>query len=183
MSVCTTDRVRPCGYVAGLVLVTALLSACGTVSRSDRPASVEDRSGVPPEPITAQGSDVQIAAYQPPAQPRYARPAPKRAVEVLVDKADAQRRAGDLDGATASLERAMRIAPDDAELWHELARVRLAQRRHDLVVELAAKSNALADPRDRELRAANWQLIASSRRALGDARGANEAERRAADYR
>jgi len=166
--------------------LTLVLSACGGMSRNDSPARVEERGAAPPsvgDSGAAAGSDAQVAAYTPPAQPRYARPEPKRAVSVLVGRADDQRRAGDLDGATVSLERALRIAPEDAVLWHELAKVRLAQQRHDLVVQLAAKSNALASPEDSALRSGNWRLIAQSRRALGDAAGAREAERRAASLR
>jgi cytochrome c-type biogenesis protein CcmH/NrfG len=94
-------------------------------------------------------------------------------------RADEQRRGGDLDGATVSLERALRISPDDAVLWHELAQVRMAQRQYDGVVQLAAKSNALANPQDASLRRSNWRLIAQARRAQGDVAGARDAERRA----
>lgn len=171
-----------------LPAVAALaLSACGGMSRNDSPAAVEERGAVPPlveeGGAQAAGGGAQVAAYTPPAQPRYARPEPNRAVSVLVRRADDQRLAGDLDGATVSLERALRIAPEDAVLWHELAKVRLAQQRHDLVVQMAAKSNALASPDDSALRSSNWRLIAQSRRALGDAAGAREAERRAASPR
>jgi Tfp pilus assembly protein PilF len=160
--------------IAGLALT---LAACGGMSRNDRPAEVQDRTAAP-SPADG-GSDVQIAAYTPPAQPQIARPQPKRAVTVLMKRADEQRRGGDLDGATVSLERALRISPDDAVLWHELAQVRMAQRQYDGVVQLAAKSNALANPQDASLRRSNWRLIAQARRAQGDVAGARDAERRA----
>jgi tetratricopeptide (TPR) repeat protein len=172
---------RAAARLALIGTVAVMLSACGGMNRSDRPAQVEDRGAVPAPPA-ATGSDTQIAAYTPPAQPAYARPEPKRAVAVLQQRAEDQRRSGDLDGATVSLERALRIAPDDALLWHALAEVRMTQQRHELVVQLAAKSNALANPADRELRGSNWHLIAQARRALGDVGGAREAERRAASY-
>lgn len=161
---------------AGLVL---MLSACGGMSRSDRPAEVVDRGSAPPPAVTDGADDVQIAAYTPPAQPQVARPQPKRAVTVLMQRAEEQRRGGDLDGATVSLERALRISPEDAVLWHELAEVRMAQKQHHLVVQLAAKSNALAGPQDYGLRSSNWRLIADARRAQGDTSGARDAERRA----
>ena len=140
---------------------------------------MEERTEAPPVERQEIGSDVQIAAYTPPATPRYARPQPKRAVSVLVRKAEDQRNGGDLDGATASLERALRISPDDPLLWHELAKVRMAQQQHHLVVQMAAKSNALANPHDAALRSANWRLIAKARRAQGDVAGARDAQRRA----
>lgn len=125
------------------------------------------------------GGEAQIAAYTPPAQPVVARPEPKRAVSVLTKRATDQQKSGDLDGATVSLERALRIAPDDAVLWHRLAGVRSAQGQHGLVVQLAAKSNALALPGDASLRGSNWRLIAEARRAMGDESGAREAQRQA----
>jgi hypothetical protein len=166
--------------LAGLGLVLTL-SACGGLGRSERPAQVEEHGAVPPAAQAEPdgGGEAQIAAYTPPAQPVVARPEPKRAVAVLMKRADGQRSSGDLDGATVSLERALRIAPDDALLWHRLAGVRMAQRRHDLVVQLAAKSNALAMSGDTSLRRSNWRLIANARRAMGDESGAREAERRA----
>lgn len=167
----------------GLVVLVALLGGlhgCGTVPRSDSPAQVEDRAA--PRPA-AEGRVPEVAAYTPPATPVIARAEPQRAVAVLMRRAEDQRSAGDLDSAAVSLERALRIDPDDAELWHRLAAVRLSQQRHALVLELAAKSNALAAPQDRALRAANWELIARARSALGDAQGARAAQREAAATR
>ena len=163
------------------MLAVVLFAGCSSVSRQSRPAAVEDRGPVPES--TQRGSETQIAAYTPPAAPRIARAEPNRAVGVLVRRADDQRRGGDFDGATVSLERALRIAPDDALLWQRLAEVRADQRRPELVVQLAAKSNALADPTDRSLRQRNWTLIAQARRALGDDAGARDAEGRAASLR
>lgn len=166
-----------------LALPAALLQGCGSVPRSGTAAQVEDRTGMPPAPPTTTGSVPDVAAYTPPAAPRAVRAEPQRAVGVLMRRAEDQRRAGDLDAAAVSLERALRIAPDDAVLWHELARLRLQQQRHVLVPELAAKSNALAVPGDNALRRSNWDLIAEARRALGDAAGARAAEREAAALR
>lgn len=166
---------------AALLGAVALsLGACGGLSRTDAPAQVEERTAPQPQ---QQGSETQIAAYTPPSQPRIARPQPKRAVSVLMRRSDDQRRAGDYDAATVSLERALRIAPDDALLWQRLAEVRLDQQRYPVVEQMAAKSNALALPGDRALRARNWQLIARARQSLGNTRGAREAERHAASYR
>lgn len=157
-----------------------MLSACGGMSRTDTPARVEERTAAPSaERVEETSSEVQIAAYTPPAQPQITRPQPNRAVTALMRRADEQRGNGDLDGASASLERALRIAPEDAVLWHELAEVRMDQRQHHLVIQLASKSNALANPHDSTLRSSNWRLIAKARRAQGDVSGARDADRRA----
>jgi cytochrome c-type biogenesis protein CcmH/NrfG len=164
-----------------VLLMTLVLAGCGGLPRSERPAQVEDRGVVPPPSSTARTP--QIAAYTPPAQPRIARPEPNRAVAVLMRRADDQRNGGDLDGAAASLERALRIAPEDAVLWHRLAELRMGQGNYASANQLAAKSNALASPADQALRSANWTLIARARRAMGDVDGARTAERRAGELR
>lgn len=186
----TAGHGRRSARFALLGIAALVLSACGGTGRSDRPADVVEGGQVPSQPLrpdpgqppSVTASDTQIAAYRPPVQPSYARPEPKRAVAALMRRAEDQRASGDLDAATVSLERALRIAPEEAILWHRLAEVRDAQRRPDLVVQLAAKSNALANPQDGQLHRDNWRLIAAARRALGDTDGAREAERRSASY-
>jgi tetratricopeptide (TPR) repeat protein len=158
------------------------------MSRHDAPATVEERAR-PPEPAAAVKREApapaakgpEVAAYRPPAAPQYRRPEPNRAVATLVRRAEDQQAAGDLGAAAVSLERALRIAPDDAALWSRLAAVRLERREYASVQQLAAKSNALAAPRDTVLQARNWRLIAAARRALGDDTGARSAEQSAAE--
>lgn len=183
--------------LAVVLLVAGIIGGCAGVSRTEVPAQVEERSTgrdgtapaavrSPTEPVPRQSqqqSGATVAAYTPPRVPSVARPQPNRAVEVLMARAEDQRGAGDLDAAVASLERAVRIAPADAVLWHQLAGLRLAQGQYSMVAQLAAKSNALATPADRALRGDNWQLIAEARRGLGDESGARQAEASAARYR
>lgn len=101
------------------------------------------------------------------------------AVVAMVRAAEGERRAGRLEQAAALLERALRIEPRNALLWHRLARIRLAQGAPRQAAGLAAKSNALAG-RDRRLKAANWRLIGRARTRLGDTAGAAAAFARAA---
>lgn len=83
-----------------------------------------------------------------------------------------------MDRAASVLERALRIAPDDAEAWHRLATVRLEQGDFRDAEELAKKSNRFS-PRSRALQVRNWAVIARARRGLGDEEGALIAEERA----
>lgn len=99
------------------------------------------------------------------------------AVVALLDNAGQQARSGQLDTSAATLERALRIEPDNAVIWNRLALVRLQQGRPDQAESLAAKSNALAGS-DRELQVRNWRIIAQARRARGNKAGAQLAEER-----
>jgi Flp pilus assembly protein TadD len=83
-----------------------------------------------------------------------------------MDTARADAGAGRYASAAASIERALRIEPRNARLWHELARVRLQQGEFDQAENVAARSNAWAGG-DHALRAENWRLIAEARAARG----------------
>jgi predicted negative regulator of RcsB-dependent stress response len=120
-------------------------------------------------------------AMAPREQPAPVAPPANAAVAGLMQTARADADAGRLASAAASLERALRIAPRDARLWHELARVRLAQGEYAQAESLAARSDYWAGADD-ALRAGNWRLIADARRARGDDSGAQAALENAARY-
>jgi Flp pilus assembly protein TadD len=106
---------------------------------------------------------VEVYAYRAPAPSVYK---PSQPVLALVDQAAAQRAAGDLTGAAATLERALRIEPRNAHLWNRLARIRLEQGRYGQANSLAAKSNALAGGAE-ALRRDNQSIVAAARRGSG----------------
>jgi|HigsolmetaGSP11D_1036233.scaffolds.fasta_scaffold02890_2 Putative Zn-dependent protease, contains TPR repeats len=103
------------------------------------------------------------------------------AARSLVAKAEAASNAGRHDEAAAYLERALRIAPRNPQLWQNLAVVRYRQKDYAKVEGLAQRSNALA-PATSPLRKTNWELIATVRKLLGDARGAAAAAAEARRY-
>jgi len=80
--------------------------------------------------------------------------------------------------ATATVERALRIEPDNPLLWIELGRIRQSEGNAAQADSMARKALALAggDPYVQE---AAWRLIAESLRARGRNQEASEAERRA----
>ena len=100
------------------------------------------------------------------------------AVVALLDKAHVQASAGQLEKASASFERALRIEPRNPALWQELARVRLGQGQYRQAENLAAKSNALSRGNKR-MRAGNWRIIGQARTKRGDIQGAQAAFERA----
>ena len=135
-----------------LLLILVLLGGCATP-----PAPPETRPEQPPP----------VAPAPPPAKENIA-------VAGRMDTARADAASGNLAGAAASIERALRIEPRNARLWHELARVRLKQGQYAQAENVAARSNSWTGD-DRALRAENWRLIAESRRARGDTDGAKAA--------
>lgn len=96
------------------------------------------------------------------------------AVVALLENARQDTAAGKLDSAAATLERALRIEPRNASLWHQLARVRLNQGQSGQAIQLANKSTTLAVDNN-ALRAANWRLIGQARAERGDHAGAEAA--------
>lgn len=137
-----------------------------------------------PPPLDAQPPEVLApAAPAAPAAPVEAPPAQintqgNPAVVALLDNAAQHVGAGELDKAAAALERALRIEPRNAGIWHDLGQIRLHQRDYAQAESLASKSNSLAG-NNNGLRARNWRLIATARRAGGDGGGADAAEAQA----
>lgn len=157
--------------IYALAVMAALLTACGSIERSGTDGSV----GVPVE----ERDHGAISTYRivPPAE-KPDDTTEGSAVSRLHNTARKQIAAKQYDAAASTLERVLRIAPHNAELWHSLAVVRLQQHRWDMARNMAAKSNSLATT-DRVLQAQNWRLIANSHQAQGNQAAARQAWQRA----
>lgn len=89
---------------------------------------------------------------------------------------------GDLAGAIAYVERAIRLNSRDAELWLRLARLQLAAERPGRAEQLAQKAIALAgDASDQER--AGWLVVADALEAQGDPEAAARIRARWRTYR
>jgi len=97
----------------------------------------------------------------------------------LLGQARAQATAGEFAAAGATLERALRIEPENPLLWVELGRLQLSQGNPTQADGMGRKALAVASG-DAEAQAAAWGLIADSLRARGRNAEAAEADRRAA---
>jgi predicted Zn-dependent protease len=104
------------------------------------------------------------------------------AVKDLWAQAEEARRAGDYDNAALTLERILRIVPDDAVIWSRLAEVRLLQNNSSQAENLAAKSNSMSLDNPL-LNYRNWLIIARARKLAGNDVGAQEAEYTANSFR
>lgn len=156
----------------------------------------------PPPSRPLAPSEPAVAAANPPQPVPVAPPAPKpahstpptdlppaeitregnQAVAALLENADKYVKSNQLDKAGAALERALRVEPRNAGIWHDLAQIRLHQGQYQQAESLASKSNNLSSS-DRTLQSRNWKVIASARKASGNAAGAEEAEAQAAQLR
>lgn len=99
-------------------------------------------------------------------------------VLALLTSAQQLERSGNLSGASASLERAQRIAPREPQVLYRLAEVRLAQGNPAQAEQLARRGLSYAGGRP-ALQASLWEVIARAREQQGDAAGAAEARQRA----
>lgn len=116
-------------------------------------------------------------------QPREREPeGGSSAVVALLDQADDASASGEHDRAAALLERALRIQPGNAALWHNLAIVRYRQENYGQAESMALRSNRHAEGQP-QLRIRNWELIAVARELTGDPGGAEEARRRVEELR
>jgi Flp pilus assembly protein TadD len=97
-----------------------------------------------------------------------------------VTQAHTQASAGEFPAAGATLERALRIEPDNPLLWIELGRLQMMQEGNAAQADgMGRKALALATG-DAAAQASAWSLIADSLRARGRNQEAADADRHAA---
>jgi len=100
------------------------------------------------------------------------------AVNALASAANQSTKAGDLETATTTIERAIRIEPRNATLYYKLAVLRLKQSKPKLAEDLAKKALVLAT-NDSTLKKHSWLLVARARELQGDMNGSKEAKAQA----
>ncbi len=146
----------------------------------------------PPQPAPGGGPKLPPAQTPPPAEPQPEpepveeppTPPPPReyqlgsAARSLVNQAHTQLAAGNYAVAAGSIERALRIEPNNPLLWIELGKVRQTEGNYAQAENLGRKALSLAtgDPR---AQSSAWRLIAEALRSRGRAPEAREAEMRA----
>ena len=148
-----------------VLLGLSLLHGCASLSPPASPTVKDDgiqvgEEGVEIDPFykvpdaDSQGSasnSIQTA-------PRISPNPTSGTVLALLSQAKEQERAGNPEKAAAVLERALRIEPNNPQLWYRLALLRLQQGKLDLAKSLAAKSSALAQG-DEDLQIKNRTIM------------------------
>ena len=158
------------------------LSACAA------PRPFETMNPTAPS-VPGAGEGVQTQAVEPPTtvlpgQPLPTVPPPRPrtlgpATKALVAQAQSQLDAGQDALAAATLERALRIEPDNPLIWLELAKLRQIEGNAAQAENMARKALAMASGEPR-IQAAAWRTIADAYRARGRNPEAQEADARAA---
>jgi len=129
---------------------------------------------LPPESVIEPPAPVQLPKERPRTPPATLSPASR----ALVSQAQAQRQRGDLPGATVSIERALRIEPNNPLLWIEMGRLRMDQGNFPQAENMGRKAVSMAVGDDRTQSAA-WRLIGDSLKARGQNPQAQDAYDRA----
>ena len=81
-----------------------------------------------------------------------------KAAATLLASARQNVRTGQFSQAEMMLERALRVEPRNARLWHEMAQVKYGQKDYGQAVQFCIKSNSLAG-KDYDLIQQNWLLM------------------------
>jgi Tfp pilus assembly protein PilF len=165
-----------------LLTAASLLAACSVFRPPEAP---ESRAPAPsqapaPAPGTAQPQPAPPEGAPAPEQP--ARP-PKQfrlspATSALVQQAHTQAHAGAFVPAAATIERALRIEPENPLLWIELGQIRLSENNPAQADAMGHKALALATG-DPQAQASAWRLVAESYRARGRNEEAADADKKA----
>src|ERR1700679_2378546 len=166
---------------AAALTAAVLLGGCSLLS--PRPSQPPAPS---PQPQSSGSQSGPAAPTPPPPVPPHAQPVPppppsrenhlSPATHSLVTQARTQMSHGDLDGASSTLDRALRIEPNNPLLWIEIGRLRMAENDAHQAEGCGRKALALASG-DRGTQAQAGRLLADALRAQGRNPEAIEVER------
>ena len=162
-----------------MLLASAALTACAVPSPYEKPAPPPGQQ--PPEttPETRPGEPPSTTPEPtPPPAPVVREPTLGAASRALVNQAQTQMATKNYVVAASSIERALRIEPDNPLLWIELGKVRFAEGNYVQAENMARKAVSMSVNAPRAQSSA-WRLIADSYRARGKNMEAQEAQARA----
>jgi predicted Zn-dependent protease len=166
------------------VLCIALLMLAGCSTPAVRP---DTSAPIAPAASTVNTPDQSqpVVAPQIIAAPAEALPSPptrsytlNAASTALVTQAHTQLAAKNFLNAAATIERALRIEPNNPLLWLEYAQVRLNEQSYFQSESMARKALMLANG-DPHTQSTAWRLIASSLRAQNKSNEAQQADAKA----
>jgi len=150
---------------AAAIIAVLLMAGCAT-SRMPAAPSASSPSASPPAqsspPVQSSPQPLPYPPAPPPPAARENRLSP--ATSSLVTQARAQAARGDLPAASATLDRALRIEPNNPLLWIELGKLRLIESDAHQAEICGRKALALASG-DRRAQSQAGRLLADALRA------------------
>jgi hypothetical protein len=174
---------RPSTRPIVVVLWLATAAGCATppFAKAPPPTTTPSTAGrgptipqVPAPGATEPVIEAPLPTPMPRERPKVAPATLSPASKALVSQAQAQRKKGDLPGATVSLERALRIEPRNPLLWIEMGRLRMDQRNFPQAEAMGRKALSMAIG-DARTQSSAWLLISDALRARGRNPEAQEA--------
>jgi hypothetical protein len=175
------ERVRVGVRLCASLAVVAVLTACGPIPPSPasapRPTTGPGSAQTQPQPPDTQRPLPPVEREQP------SRPPPKTftlgpASLALVSQAHKQAQGGDYGEAATTIERALRIEPNNPLLWIEMGDIRLGEHNPAQADAMGRKALALATG-DPQAQTAAWHLVSNALRAQGRNQEAAEADKKA----
>jgi tetratricopeptide (TPR) repeat protein len=166
MSVIVSQKVQNFKPLKGLNILLAALLIHGCASVKPTSTTVENDGiqvhdqGVEIDPFyKVPDTDTQSSsAATVRSAPQISSKPTSGTVLALLSQAKQQEKSGNPEKAAAVLERALRIEPNNPQLWYRLALLRLQQGKLDLANSFAAKSMALAQG-DEDLQVKNRTIM------------------------
>ncbi len=144
--------------------IISLINGCSSVETEttrDKPSS-EQSSEASPEPFpepkvisiaSAENISTVVVKKSPPPS--------RQAVLTLLEQSKSAMERNDYSGSQSLLTRALRIEPDNAWLWHNMAVLKFYQEDYQQAIQYALKSNNL-EKQDPQLKNSNAQIINQS---------------------
>lgn len=169
-----------------LLLTATAVSLAACQSLYGPPVSGSPRPSTPPSGTPQPSPPIPQPEQQPTPEPvPPAPPAPQKefrlsaASSALVKQGREQSVKGEYPAAIATLERAVRIEPDNPLVWLELGQTQLSARNAPQAESMGRKALALATGNS-SVQSNAWRLIGDALRARGRDIDASEAYQRAA---
>ena len=132
---------RAARRVLALALLAAI-AACATIEGAKRPARSTGPDGA--EAPGASGAAVPTPTPRAEGAPPRPQSETSAATQALIAQSRTARATGSYAQASATIERALRIAPSDPQLWVELGEIQLASGDAAQAATLARKALTLA---------------------------------------
>lgn len=157
-----------------LLAIACCLASCAPQRSVEMPGHREEK---PPSATPAPPAPAAPPPQRQPAQ-EVVIPPPAGRVGTLLRNANQAMQTGHFGRAELQLERALRLAPREPQLWHAMARLRFAQGNYAQAAQFCLKSNSLAG-RHRAIRRQNWLLLEKAYMKMGQPEKAAQARRQA----